>query len=68
MANKSYYGLQKQLQSHFLSRETKCKLYKPLIRPVLTYGSESWTLNKGNIEKLMNFEKKSFEKNIWGRE
>jgi hypothetical protein len=51
MANKSYYGLKKQLQSHFLSRKTKCKLYKSLIRPVLTYGSEIWTLNKGNIEK-----------------
>jgi hypothetical protein len=61
MANKSYYGLKKQLQSHFLSRKTKCKLYKTLIRPVLTYGSESWTLNKGNKEKLMTFEKKYME-------
>jgi hypothetical protein len=65
MANKSYYGLKKQLQSHFLSRKTKCKLYKSLIRPDLTYGSESWTLNKGNIGKLMTFEKKVLRK-IYG--
>ena len=65
MANKIYYGLKKQLQSHFLRRKTKCKLYKSLIRPVLTYGSESWTFNKGNIEKLMTFEKKILRK-IYG--
>jgi hypothetical protein len=51
MANKCYYGLKNQLQSHYLSRDTKCKLYKTLIRPVITYGSESWTLNKGNTNK-----------------
>jgi hypothetical protein len=52
MANKCYYGLKNQLQSHYLSRDTKCKLYKTLIRPVITYGSDSWTLNKGNTDKL----------------
>jgi hypothetical protein len=52
MANKCYYGLKNQLQSHYQSRDTKCKLYKTLIRPVITYGSESWTLNKGNTDKL----------------
>jgi sorting nexin-29 len=65
MANKSYYGSKKQLQSLFLSRKTKCKLYISLFRPVLTYGSESWTLNKANIEKLMTFEKNVLRK-IYG--
>jgi hypothetical protein len=31
-ANRSYYGLKKQLQSHLLSTQTKIKLYKTLIR------------------------------------
>lgn len=62
MANKCYYGLKKQLQSRFLSIKTKCRLYKTLIRPVLLYGSESWTLSKENIERLMVFEKKVLRK------
>lgn len=62
IANKSYYGLKKQLQSHFLSKKTKCKLYKTLITPVLTYGAESWVLNKDNIERLMIFERKVLRK------
>jgi hypothetical protein len=65
MANKCYYGLKNQLQSHYLSRDTKCKLYNTLIRPVITYGSESWTLNKGNTDKLRIFERKILRK-IYG--
>jgi hypothetical protein len=32
--------------------ETWCKIYKTLIRPVVLYGSESWTLTKTDEEKL----------------
>jgi hypothetical protein len=40
-ANRSYYGLKKQLKSHLLSTQTKIKLYKTLVRPLLMYGCES---------------------------
>jgi hypothetical protein len=48
-----------------LSRNTKCKLYKTLTRPVLLYGSECWTLDKDNEERLKTFEEKILRK-IYG--
>jgi hypothetical protein len=41
MANRASYGLKKQLSSRYLGRQTKCILYKTLMRPILTYCSES---------------------------
>jgi hypothetical protein len=35
MANKTSYGLKKQLYSPNLKRQIKCMLYKTLIRPIL---------------------------------
>jgi hypothetical protein len=46
MANKISCGLKKQLNSPYLKWQTKCVLYQTLIRPTLTYGSESWSLSK----------------------
>ena len=45
-ANRSYHGLQRHLRSKILTKKTKISIYKTLIRPVLTYGSESWPLTK----------------------
>jgi hypothetical protein len=47
-----YCGLNKYLQSRYLSRSTNCKLYKTLIRSVLLFRSESWTVNQDNAERL----------------
>lgn len=58
LANRCYFGLAPQLRSHNISRSTKCKLYKTLIRPVLTYGSETWTLTKSDETILACFERK----------
>ena len=65
MANKCYYGLKTQFQSRFLGIKAKCKLYKTLVRPILSYGSESWTLIKENTDRLMIFERKVLRK-IYG--
>ena len=43
-ANRCYFGLSKQMRSKALSRKTKIILYKPMIHPVLLYGSEAWTI------------------------
>jgi sorting nexin-29 len=62
MANRSFYGLRNQLKSKFLSVKTKLSIYKTLIRPIVMYGSECWTLNKTEEEKLLIFERKILRK------
>ena len=57
-ANRCYYGLQKQLRSHHISLNTKKKLYKTLIRPVLLYGSETWAVGNTDRSRLDVFERK----------
>jgi hypothetical protein len=42
--NKAYYANAKLIQSKFLYKNTKTKIYKTTIRPVATYSSETWTL------------------------
>jgi hypothetical protein len=55
MANRASYGLKKQLSSRYLGRQTKCILYKTLMRPILTYGSESWPLKRKDENMLRIF-------------
>lgn len=57
-ANRYYFGLQKHMKSRHLTRRTKVLLYKTLIRPVLMYGSECWTISKGDEGALESFERK----------
>ncbi|CAG9829536.1 unnamed protein product [Diabrotica balteata] len=57
-ANRCYFGLNLLFKSTVISRNTKVKLYKTIIRPVLTYGSETWTLTKSNENMLGCFERK----------
>jgi len=51
-ANRCFYGLQKQLRSKLLTKETKFNIYKTLIRPVLLYGSETWPTTKSDEHKV----------------
>jgi hypothetical protein len=59
-ANRCFYGLRKHLRSHLTSKNTKILMYKVLIRPVLTYASERWTVSKANERRLGLFERKVF--------
>jgi hypothetical protein len=34
------------------------KIYRTVIRPIVTYASETWVLNKAIIQKLLVFERK----------
>jgi hypothetical protein len=36
-----------------------------LVRPIILYGSESWTLTKADEEKLRIFERRITEKDLW---
>jgi len=55
--SRSYFGLKSQLKSQLLSRKTKILIYKTLVRPLLTYASEIWTMTK-NYERLSIFKRK----------
>ena len=58
VVNRAYYGLQNHMKSRIISRNTKTLLYKTPIRPVLTYGSETWVLSKQDEHRLSIFERK----------
>jgi ribosomal protein S13 len=62
MANRCYHGLRNQLKSKVISSKTKVQLYKTLVRPIVLYGSERWTIKKDEEEKLMSFERKILRK------
>jgi hypothetical protein len=57
MENRARYGLKIQLISRYLGRHAKCALYKKLVRPILTYGSESWPLKIKDENMLRIFER-----------
>jgi hypothetical protein len=44
MDNKAYYANRQLVNSSLVSRSSKLQIYRTLVRPVVTYGSESWTL------------------------
>jgi hypothetical protein len=50
------------MKSRELNRSSKLKIYKTLIRPVVTYGSETWTLTSRNEQQLKIFEGKILRK------
>lgn len=52
-ATKLYYSMRnKFINKKEISRETKLKVYKAIYRPILTYGCESWVLNRRQKNKI----------------
>jgi len=64
-SNRTYFAAISLFRSRLLSRATKIILYKTLIRPVVTYGAEAWTLTKNEGKALLIFERKIFRR-IYG--
>ena len=56
--NRSYFGLRRALRSNRVRRQTKLIIYKTLIRPVVLYGHETWTLFVEDQRALGVFERK----------
>jgi hypothetical protein len=55
--NRAYYANAKLLKSKLLKRSTKMGIYLTLIRPVVTYDSETWTLTEKDEMRLCIFER-----------
>jgi hypothetical protein len=62
MANRSYYGLMKHLNSKALPRNMKVTKYITLTGPVLVCGAEAWVLTKQDEMQLGCFERKILRK------
>ena len=56
--NKAYFAAISLFNSRLLSRATKILLYKTLIRTVVTYGAEVWTVTRKEEDALVIFERK----------
>jgi hypothetical protein len=61
--NIAYYAKSKQIiNPKFLQRNIKMKIYKTIIRPFVTYSSETWTLTARYENNLRIFERQILRK------
>jgi hypothetical protein len=60
--NRCYYAYRKLMKSRALNRSSKFKIYKRLLRPVVTYGCEAWTLTNRDEQHLRIFERRILRK------
>jgi len=58
LGNKAYYANKFFFKSRLVSKKSKFKLYWSTIRPIVTYGCETWVLKETMKNKLMVFERK----------
>lgn len=60
--NRAYFANNKLLKSRLVKRSAKRKIYNTLIRPVVTYGCECWTLSTSEVHALRRFERRILRK------
>jgi len=63
--NRCYFSINKLLRSILLSRKSKTTLYTSYLRPIITYGCETWSMTKYDNRKLAIWERKIL-RNIYG--
>jgi hypothetical protein len=56
--NRTYFAAINFFESRLLSRAAKILLYKTLIRPIVSYGAEAWTVREKEEQVLLIFERK----------
>jgi sorting nexin-29 len=59
VGNRTYFAAISLFRNRLLSRATKIGLYETLIRPVVTYGAETWTMTKKEEQALLIFWKEN---------
>jgi len=62
VGNKAFSANKKIFQSKLITKNAKLKLYFSVIRPVVTYASETWILKETITNRLMVFERKILRK------
>jgi hypothetical protein len=60
--NRTYFAAISFFKSQLLSRATKILLYKTLIRLVVSYEVETWTMMKKEEQALLIFERTIFRR------
>jgi len=60
--NRSFFANKKIFQSKLITRKTKERLYRTVIRPVVVYGYECWVLTGKIKQKLLVFERRLLER------
>jgi len=60
--NKAYYANAKLIKSKFLKKNTTMKIYKTMIRPVVMYWWETWTVTEKGEKSLRIFERQVLRK------
>jgi hypothetical protein len=54
--------IEKYMRSKLLWKDTKCQINKTLIRLVVLYGQDSWTVTKTDEEKRSLFKRRILRK------
>jgi len=62
MGNKAYHANRQLVNSSLVSRNSKLQIYRTWVRPVVTCGSELWTLTVEEEGALAAFERKILRK------
>jgi hypothetical protein len=60
--NRCYFSLIKLLKSKAVERNTKVRMYRTIIRPVVTCGSETWCHTVNDERSLRTWERKVLRK------
>jgi hypothetical protein len=56
LGNACYHSVQNLLSSRLLSKNSKIKIYRTIILPVVLYGCETWSLTLREERRLRMFE------------
>jgi hypothetical protein len=60
--NRCYQSFSKILGTRYISKNTKIRIYKTIIRPEVLYGSETWAITGKMESGLMTWERKILRK------
>jgi len=62
VGNRSLFANKKLLENKDLNGASKLQIYKSIIRPIVTYGCETWAMTVTEQNHLLIFERRVFRK------